>query len=210
MKLEERDPELASRLRSEDEESRIAALEEVASRKDPVYLPYIVAAVYHVTPEIRRKAAVALRGLRDPRVAEVALLALVTEGDPEVVFNLIMVFLYRPREEAVDLLVGFLNYPDFRVRSAAVDVLGALAGVFGRFDIIERLLTMLEDPRTSVVMVTLRSLVHACESLADRDLLEAVYEGTGKLTQSPNQMISDLAMAVQQQVAGALSLMGGE
>jgi HEAT repeat protein len=105
-------------------------------------------------------------------------------------------------------LMAYLDYPDYRVRSAAVDVLGALGGVFGRYDIIKPLIPLLDDARPSVVMVTLRSLIHIAESLTDRDLLKEIVAATAKLNNNPNKMIVDLAATVRQQILDSLSILG--
>jgi hypothetical protein len=97
-----------------------------------------------------------------------------------------------------------LEYPDYRVRSAAVDVLGALGGVFGRYDIVKLLLPLLEDTRPSVVMVTLRALVHIAETLVDRQLLEEIIARTAKLDSSPNRMVAELAGTVSRQIKESL------
>ena len=205
----ERDPELTGRLTSKDNRSRIEALQEVAAERDAAYLPHIVASLYYTEPSVRRKAATALRGIKDRRVADIALLALATEKDPEVIFDLVMVFLYQPKEEAVDELLLYLDYPDYRVRSAVVDVLGALGSVFSRRDVVKPLLRLLRDPRPSVVMVTLRALVHMAESLTDRELLATIAESTGELCDDPNRMISDLAVTVNRQVKNTVTMIGG-
>lgn len=204
---EERDPELVSMLESDEDSLRISALAKITSMHDTIYLPYIVASLYHQNPEVRAKAATAMRGIRDALIGEIALLALATEKDPDVIFDLILVFLYRPKKEAVDELLAYLDYPDYRVRSAAVDVLGALGGVFGRYDIIRPLLPLLDDTRPSVVMVTLRSLVHVAESLSDRELLEEIIGSTYKLDQNPNRMVADLAGTVRRQITESLSML---
>jgi HEAT repeat protein len=204
---EERDPDLLSRLESEDDELRICALDEVTASREAVYLPQVVASLYHVNPEVRHKAATALRGIKDPRVGDVAILALAAEKNPEIIFDLIMVFLYRPKAEAVDELLPYLDYPDYRVRSAAVDVLGALGGVFGRFDIVKPLLPLLEDSRPSVVMVTLRALVHIAESITEREQLEEIVVCVSKLEENPNRMVSDLAGTVRRQLMESLTML---
>jgi HEAT repeat protein len=205
---EERDPDLVSILESEEDSRRISALESISNLHENLYLPYIVASLYHPNPDIRGKAAVAMRGVKDPLVGEIALMALLTEKDPDVIFDIILVFLYRPKKEAVDELMAYLDYPDYRVRSAAVDVLGALGGVFGRYDIIKPLIPLLDDARPSVVMVTLRSLIHIAESLTDRDLLKEIVAATAKLNNNPNKMIVDLAATVRQQILDSLSILG--
>ena len=202
----ERDPDLVSML--ESDEDSIRALGTVAGLHESLYLPHIVACLYHPNPEVRSKAAIAMRGVKDTIIADIALLALVTEKDPDVIFDLILIFLYRPKKEAVDELLTYLDYPDYRVRSAAVDVLGALGGVFARYDIIKPLLPLLDDARPSVVMVTLRSLVHVAESLLDRQLLEQIVTSTLKLDNNPNRMVADLAVTVRRQIRESLSMLG--
>jgi HEAT repeat protein len=204
---EKRDPDLLSRLESEEDKPRIGALEEVTASRDAIYMPQIVASLYFPQPEVRRKAATALRGIKDNRVGDVALMALATEKDPEVIFDIILIFLYRPKEEAVDELLPYLEYPDYRVRSAAVDVLGALGGVYSRYDIIKLLLPLLDDERPSVIMVTLRALVHIAESLADREQLEEIIVCASKLDGNPNRMLSDLAGTVRNQLMESLSML---
>jgi HEAT repeat protein len=202
----EQESDLITRLESDNDQLRVGALDEVAVLHDTIYLPYVVSSLYHIQPEIRRKAATALRGIKDRRVGDIAILALATEKDPDVIFDLILVFLYRPKEEAIDELLSYLDYPDYRVRSAAVDVLGALGGVFGRYDIVKPLLPLLDDSRPSVVMVTLRALVHLAESLVDRRLLEEIFNGIEKLENSPNRMVAELAGTVRQQIKENLAL----
>ncbi|OFW59711.1 MAG: hypothetical protein A2W01_08105 [Candidatus Solincola sediminis] len=204
----ERDPDLVSMLESDEDSIRISALGTVAGLHESSYLPHIVACLYHPNPEVRSKAAIAMRGVKDTIIADIALLALVTEKDPDVIFDLILIFLYRPKKEAVDELLTYLDYPDYRVRSAAVDVLGALGGVFARYDIIKPLLPLLDDARPSVVMVTLRSLVHVAESLLDRQLLEQIVTSTLKLDNNPNRMVADLAVTVRRQIRESLSMLG--
>ena len=206
---QERDPELMGRLESEDGHSRMEALEEVAAARNASYLPHVVASLYYIEPSVRRKAATALRGIKDRRVGDIALLALATEKDPEVIFDLVMVFLYHPKEEAVDELLVYLDYPDYRVRSAVVDVLGALGSVFSRRDVVKPLLHLLGDSRPSVVMVTLRALVHMSESLTDRELLETIAESTAELCDDPNRMVSDLAVTVNSQVKETVNMIEG-
>jgi HEAT repeat protein len=206
--IEEQENDLAGRLESEDEEIRSGALDEVAAEHEAAYLPHVVASLYHHNPEIRKKAATALRGIKDNRVGDIAMLALAVEKDPEVIFDLIMVFLYRPKKEAVDELLPYLDYPDYRVRSAAVDVLGALGSVFGRSDIVRPLLPLIGDPRPSVVMVTLRALMHLAEALTDRALLMQIIEETGKLEANPNRMVVELAASVRGQLKEQLTLQG--
>jgi HEAT repeat protein len=205
---EERDHDLVAMLESEDDSVRINGLGNISNLHDRAYLPHIVACLYHPNNAVRSKAAVAMRGVKDPLIADIAMMALVTEKVPDVLFDLILIFLYKPKEEAVDELLTYLDYPDYRVRSAAVDVLGALGGVFGRFDIIRPLIPLLDDSRASVVMVTLRSLVHIAESLADRDLLKEIIAATARLNNHPNRMISDLAATVRHQISESLSLLG--
>jgi len=205
----ERDHELIGRLESEDDRSRMEALEEVAAERDSAYLPHLVASLYYVEPAVRRKAATALRGIKDQRVGDITLMALATEKDPEVIFDLIMVFLYHPKEEAVDELLVYLDYPDYRVRSAAVDVLGAMGSVFSRRDVVEPLLPLLGDSRPSVVMVTLRALVHMAESLTDREMLKTIAERTAELGDDPNRMVSDLAVTVNRQVKDTVAMLEG-
>lgn len=207
---EDMEPGLKEKLTSPDEAFRVEGLEEVIGARDAACLPYVVACLYHASPEVRRKAATALRSIKDPKVADIALLALVTEDDADVIFDLIMVFLYRPREEAVDELLAFLDYGDFRIRSAAVDVLGALGGVFGRQDVVKPLLPLLQDVRPSVVMVTLRALVHIAESLADREILAEIASAAAGLEGSSDRMVSELARTVRRQVGDSLSMLGGE
>lgn len=204
----DRDPDVVNMLESEEDSVRISALGTIAGLHETSYLPHIVACLYHLNPEVRSKAAIAMRGIKDPIIAEIALMTLVTEKDPDVIFDLILTFLYRPKKEAVDELLTYLDYPDYRVRSAAVDVLGALGGVFARYDIIKPLLPLLDDARPSVVMVTLRSLVHLAESLRDRKLLEEIIASTLKLDGNPNRMVADLAATVRQQINESLSMFG--
>ncbi len=204
---ESTDQALASRLQSDEDEVRMEALEEVATKPDATYLPYIVASLYHPNAGIRERAAAALRVVKDPRVADVATMALVTERHPDVIFNLILVFLYHPREQVVEVLIPFLDFPDFRIRSAAVDVLGALGGVYGRRDIVEPLYPLLDDARPSVVLVTLRALLHTAESLDDRGALEAIAARTSRLEASPNRMVSELAGTVRRQIEKSLSML---
>jgi len=201
---------MVNRLETEDDHSRIEAMERMATEWDNAYLPQVVASLYHAEPGVRRKAATLLRGIKDRRVADIALLALAVEKDPEVIFDLIMVFLYHPREEAVDVLLDFLGYPDYRVRSATVDVLGALGSVFGRRDVVEPLLPMLGDSRPSVVMVTLRALVHLSESLTDRELLRTIAENTARLRDDSNRMVSELATRVHVQVSDTVAMLEGD
>lgn len=203
------DSSLIDRLESGDDVLRAGALEEVTTTREEIYLPYIVASLYHLNPDIRRKAATALRGIRKDLVADVALLALTTEKDPEVVFDIIMVFLYRPKEEAIAELVPYLNYPDFKVRSAAVDVLGALGSIFGRFEMVGKLMELLSDPRPSVVMVTLRALAHLVESLEDVRTMEMIGKNISELEEIPNRMVSELASTVRRQVEGSITLLKG-
>jgi len=207
---EEKDPDLIGRLESEDDRFRMGALDEVAVSHEIAYFPYIVASLYHLNPEVRRKAATALRGIKDHRVGDIALLALASEKDPDVIFDLILVFLYRPKEEAVDELLTYLDYPDYRIRSAAVDVLGALGGVFSRYDIVRPLIPLLDDSRASVVMVTLRALVHVAESLTDRRLLEEIMKSTVKLDGNPNRMVSELAGTVRRQIQESITMLEGD
>jgi HEAT repeat protein len=197
---QERDPELTGRLTSDDNGTRMEALDAVAAERDSAYLPHVVASLYYFEPAVRRKAATALRGIKDRRVGDIALLALATEKDPEVIFDLVMVFLYHPREEAVDELLFYLDYPDYRVRSAVVDVLGALGSVYSRRDVVEPLLRLLGDSRPSVVMVTLRALVHMAEALTDKEILETIVKSTAELCDDPNRMVSDLAVTANSQV----------
>lgn len=207
---EGRDPELEARLQSDDDAERAEALDMVAADRGAPYLPYVVASLYHESPEVRHRAATALRAIKDSRVADMALMALVTERSPDVIFDLILVFLYHPKEEAVDTLLPFLDFPDFRIRSAAVDVLGALGGVYGRYDIVEPLFALLDDARPSVVMVTLRALLHTAESLDERDLLEEIAERASRLERAPNRMLAELAGTVRQQIEDSLSMLGSD
>ena len=94
---QDRDPEFTARLESEDDRTRMDALEAVAAKRDDNYLPHVVASLYYFEPGVRRKAATALRGIKDRRVGDIALLALATEKDPEVIFDLVMIFLYHPK-----------------------------------------------------------------------------------------------------------------
>lgn len=203
----ERDPDLVSMLESDEDAIRLKGLSILSSRNEDSYLPNITACLYHQNPEVRSKAAIAMRGMRNPVAGDIALMALITEKNPEVLFDLILIFLYRPKKEAVDELLSYLDYPDYRVRSAAVDVLGALGSIFGRQDIIRPLIPLLDDARSSVVLVTLRSLVHIAESLSERDLLEEIMIATARLYENPNRMVADLAKTVGEQISRNLSML---
>ena len=109
----------------------------------------------------------------------------------------------------MDELLLYLDYPDYRVRSAVVDVLGALGSVFSRRDVVDPLLRLLGDSRSSVVMVTLRALVHMAESLTDKEMLEAIVKSTAELCDDPNRMVSDLAVTVNNQVKDTVTMLEG-
>ncbi len=195
------DNEVVSQLRSEDPELILAAIKKAIISEDEGYLPYIVAALYHPNAEVRQMAAIALRRFHDPRVADIAMFALVTEEDINVLFELVIVFLYHPRKEAVGVLQPFLLHDDYRLRSAAVEVLGAISSMYEQPELINPIMLMLDDGRPSVVMVTLRSLAHAVESLRSPEKVAGILEKIAPLTESDNRMVKDLAGRVYEQMS---------
>jgi HEAT repeat protein len=187
------DASLIERLRSKDAGVLASAIKDALADLDEGYLPYIVAALYHQNPEVRQVAAMALRRFRDPRSADLAMFALATEENPDILFELAMVFLYHPRKEAVEVLLPYLLHEDYRLRSAAVEVLGAISSIYRIPELIAPLLRMLEDKRSSVVMVTLRSLSHAVESLDSSEEMEKVMDEIEPLTRCEDKMVRELA-----------------
>ncbi len=194
------DSEVISQLRSHDPRLVVAAIKKAIITEEEGYLPYIVAALYHLDPEVRQMAAIALRRFRDPRVADIAMFALVTEEEVNVLFELVIVFLYHPRSEAVEVLQPFLLHDDYRLRSAAVEVLGAISSMYDQPELINPIMLMLEDGRPSVIMVTLRSLAHAVESLRSSEKVAKILEKIAPLAESDNKMVRDLAVRVHQQM----------